>query len=130
MEDNIKNIITKALKEADTSDIAPIEKKIEVVKEAQAAPTDTATKAQDTFKTLENVLLDLRNAESKLVMGISYDMQNIFGGDLNAIKQVIENASASLENLAKKMHQQLLQEGTANKSSAEKFGDWFTEVEK
>lgn len=80
-----------------------------VVTEADA--NDTSTKADETFKTLEAVLLDLRNAESKLVMGISYDMQNLFGGDLNAIKAVIENASASVENLAKKMHQTLLQEG-------------------
>lgn len=99
-----------------------------VVLEADA--NDTSSKADETFKTLEAVLLDLRNAESKLVMGISYDMQNLFGGDLNAIKQVIENASASVENLAKKMHQQLLQEGIPNQSSADKFGDWFTDIEK
>lgn len=93
----------------------------------EAEGVDTAAKADDTFKTLEAILLDLRNAESKLVMGISYDMQNLFGDDLNAIKGVIENASASVENLAKKMHQQLLQEGKSNQSAADKFGDWFTE---
>ena len=91
------------------------------------AEGDTSAKADETFKTLEAILLDLRNAESKLVMGISYDMQNLFGDDLNAIKGVIENASTSVENLAKKMHQQLLQEGKSNQSAADKFGDWFTE---
>lgn len=86
----------------------------------EADANDTSSKADETFKTLEAVLLDLRNAESKLVMGISYDMQNLFGGDLNAIKQVIENASASVENLAKKMHQTLMNESD---SSKERFND-------
>lgn len=129
MEDKVKKIIENTFKEVADSEKPKIEKKkVEPIAEAEVS--DTSSKADATFKTLEDVLLDLRNAESKLVMGISYDMSSIFGSDLDAIKKVIENASASVENLAKKMHQQLLQEGKPNQSSADKFGDWFQTLDK
>ena len=90
-------------------------------KPMKEADGDTKSKSDAAFGTLSDALLDLRNAQSKLIIDMGADFVNLFGPDLDAIKQQIEIASKAVEGLAQKMHQQLLQEGKGKSklSSAE-----------
>lgn len=65
------------------------------------------TEGEKAFESLNETLLDLRNAQTKLLTGVGANLQSLYKTQLESIVKQIKGTETLIENLIKDMHARL-----------------------